>query len=539
MEAIGYIRKSKRDQSHYSLEYQEQSIREYCQRNSVDLRALFIDDGESSYTFDRPDYKALEKFIREHKKSVRYLVVLDHDRFSRNLPEALLKIEELEKKYGLKVLATNESLDIDTSDPMVFMQRAFKYLVANQELFTIRKRAKMGLRQAQMSGRYVNLAPFGYINEKTSDGKGVIQIDESKAFVVQKIFRDYLAGVPVYLIYKDVVKLGFPQKGHSAIPRILRNPLYAGLVRVTATDKEAERFVKGLHQPIISEDQFWRAYEMINTKRSMKVQPKDEFPLKGILRSPCCGGPMTAGWTKGKLKYYLYYRCIKHSNINISGKVAHDKFERVLQYLSFSQRQIDDIIIAVRSALKGSAHIKAKQLAVVEDALRKSERQLERVEQKFVDDEINSDTYNKWTRKLKVEIARSKEEIKTLKADKEEVIEAQLSLLPNLLNLRNLFEKATISQQHAIIRQVFKHNLTFVNGTFRTPEINPAFSHNLLKLKDERLLEVEQSSEVLKRIPSCGERGIRTPGPLTVNGFQDRRNRPLCHLSGRKSIKGI
>ena len=35
----------------------------------------------------------------------------------------------------------------------------------------------------------------------------------------------------------------------------------------------------------------------------------------------------------------------------------------------------------------------------------------------------------------------------------------------------------------------------------------------------------------------CGERGIRTPGPLTVNGFQDRRNRPLCHLSGGKSTK--
>ena len=32
----------------------------------------------------------------------------------------------------------------------------------------------------------------------------------------------------------------------------------------------------------------------------------------------------------------------------------------------------------------------------------------------------------------------------------------------------------------------------------------------------------------------CGERGIRTPGPLTVNGFQDRRNRPLCQLSAAK-----
>ena len=28
-----------------------------------------------------------------------------------------------------------------------------------------------------------------------------------------------------------------------------------------------------------------------------------------------------------------------------------------------------------------------------------------------------------------------------------------------------------------------------------------------------------------------GKRGIRTPGPVKINGFQDRRIRPLCHLS--------
>ena len=32
----------------------------------------------------------------------------------------------------------------------------------------------------------------------------------------------------------------------------------------------------------------------------------------------------------------------------------------------------------------------------------------------------------------------------------------------------------------------------------------------------------------------CGERGIRTPGGLHLNGFQDRRNRPLCHFSAAK-----
>ena len=33
-----------------------------------------------------------------------------------------------------------------------------------------------------------------------------------------------------------------------------------------------------------------------------------------------------------------------------------------------------------------------------------------------------------------------------------------------------------------------------------------------------------------------GKRGIRTPGPSQVNGFQDRRIRPLCHLSMRQSV---
>ena len=34
----------------------------------------------------------------------------------------------------------------------------------------------------------------------------------------------------------------------------------------------------------------------------------------------------------------------------------------------------------------------------------------------------------------------------------------------------------------------------------------------------------------------CGKRGIRTPGPVKINGFQDRRIRPLCHLSAAKVV---
>ena len=47
-----------------------------------------------------------------------------------------------------------------------------------------------------------------------------------------------------------------------------------------------------------------------------------------------------------------------------------------------------------------------------------------------------------------------------------------------------------------------------VNGTFRTTKPATKAGFNL-----------------------SGEGGIRTPGPVTVNSFQDCRNRPLCHLS--------
>lgn len=510
MSAIGYLRISKKDQSHHSLSYQERSIKEYCKRNKVQLLSVFVDDGESSYTFDRPDYKALETFIRKHKGKVRYLVVLDHDRFSRNLPEALMKIDQLERKFGLKVVATNESLDIDTNDPSVFMQRAFKYLIANQELFTIRRRTKLGLRQARLSGRWVNRAPIGYLNTKQSDGKGIIRIDESKAFIIQKIFRDYLAGIPHYLIYKEVTKMGFPQKGHSSIERILKNPLYAGLIMVSATTKEPEKLVKGLHKAIITPYQYFRAQELLEDKRPMKSQPKEEFPLRGILKSPCCGRKMTAGWTKGKLKYYIYYRCIAHSNVNIPGKMLHEKFRQLLSYLSFTKQQVDKIINIVTKSFKETLNIHKKQLEIKEQQLESTKTKIERAEEKFMNDEINANTFKKWERKYLTERSRLEEEINSLKNQIEDKADDDLKLLPHLLDLRELFNHATINQQHSILNMVFKQGLTFREDTFRTPAINPAFSHNLLKMKEKRLLLVEQSLSPQQGLPFSSGNGIRT-----------------------------
>jgi DNA invertase Pin-like site-specific DNA recombinase len=506
MDAIGYIRISKKDQSVHSKDYQRKNIQDYCEYNHIVLGSIFEDDGASSYTFDRPDYKALEDFLKVHRNKVKYLIVLDHDRFSRNLPEALQKIEQLEKRYGIKVIATSEPLDIDTADPSVFLLRAFKYLIANQELLTIRRRAKMSARHAQESGRYLNKAPYGYLNGRQVDGKMILVIDETKAYIVQKIFRDYLAGVPRYLIHQEIRDLGFPQSGNGAIFRILTNPLYAGLVRVVAHGKNPEKFVKAIHEPVISESQYWRAQDMLgHTKRAMKIQPKDEFPLKGILKSPCCGQSMTAGWSKGKSKYYLYYRCIKHSNVNISGAVLHEKFGKLLINLNFTQEAIDEIVADVKSGLSAMNEARNKELKVIIDQLARLEEKMDNAEKKLMDDTINGATYKKWNKKFMAEKGQLLKRKDELDEDLEDFINQELVVLPYLLNLPGIFEDASINQQHAILNEVFKHGLTFREGMFRTPWIHPEFRHNLQRLKQLELLEIEQLYGNFNEISLCGD----------------------------------
>ena len=58
---------------------------------------------------------------------------------------------------------------------------------------------------------------------------------------------------------------------------------------------------------------------------------------------------------------------------------------------------------------------------------------------------------------------------------------------------------------------------------------------NLSPASGRRFSANNKGDAFLHRLFVCGERGIRTPGPVKVNGFQDRRDRPLRHLSGGKS----
>ncbi len=510
MNALGYMRLSSKDQSK-SLEYQESSIREYCRKNKLNVLSFFKDNGESSYTFDRPDYKALEAYLKKYRGECQYLIVLDHDRFSRNLPEALMKIAELEKKYGVKVLSTSERVDLDTSDPDVFMKRALDYMMANKELFNIRKRTKQGIRNAKENGRYLGRALFGYRNIVDGTKRNLIEVNRPQALIVERIFRDYVLGIPPYIIYKNVKALGFAYTGKTAIQDILQNCVYAGLIKVPQFQDLPEKYVRGLHEPIISDSEFWLVQSMLNSnKRRTRIQPAEDFPLRGVLRC-WCGQSMTAGWTKGRKQYYLYYRCTTHTNYNLPGPVLHETFEKVLKGLSFQPHQIRFLIDTAKTLL--IEPLKAKKEIQNEKfrALQTVNEKIFKLEERLMNNEIENSTYQTWFQKFKEEKAllefalhgNKKSQIET----SDDIIER---LLPELSNLYQIYEKGNIIQKHTLIRGVFKDNLVWGEGMFRTAFIDPSFYDNVLKIKEKGLLFYEQPSRILGLSPVSTQRRNRT-----------------------------
>jgi len=130
---------------------------------------------------------------------------------------------------------------------------------------------------------------------------------------------------------------------------------------VPANSLGQEKYVKGIHQGIVSEADFWRCQEILGKKTPLKSLPNEKVPLRGILRHEC-GSHITAGYSKGKSKYYLYYRCQKCSSLNIPGNILHEKFNHVLELLSLTVQQAEYILRRAKEKIRDMLQLRNAQI---------------------------------------------------------------------------------------------------------------------------------------------------------------------------------
>jgi len=93
--AIIYSRVSSDEQAKgYSLGYQEEQLRKYCDLKGINVIQHYSDD-YSGKDFDRPSFNKIMAFCKKNKKSVDYLLFTNWSRFGRNVAEAFRVINLL------------------------------------------------------------------------------------------------------------------------------------------------------------------------------------------------------------------------------------------------------------------------------------------------------------------------------------------------------------------------------------------------------------------------------------------------------------
>lgn len=506
--AIGYIRISDKDQSNFSIEGQERYIRKWAEKNQVELISIFVDDGKSARNFDRPDWKKLEAVLKENYRDIDYLLFIKYDRFSRNLLQALTAIQKLEVKYNIMLEAVLEPINLPRDHPDYFRQRTQYLFDAENEWHRIRSRTKDGINQAQISGRYIHKAPFGYKNLRDEQDKPIIEIDMDKASIITHIFNQYLNNVPIQNIAQEAQKMGLTVKGHSAITRILSNCVYSGLIHVKGYRDEPERLVQGLHTGIIDQTT-WREvqYRLGNIKRPRQIM-NDEAPLRGVLLCGCCGNYLTGAKSRGKTKWYWYYKCNHHSGNNHSAEKLHAQLWEVFDGFSLSPKYANYLITKARSEMESHLQEQTVELKTKKSELKKQQDALNSLEEKFILNQINHETYNKWHSTYTHNIYILNQDMAGLQSDHSGIMELFETELPKLTDLNYCFNKANLVQKQMLIRLVFDSKLSYAKDRYRTPYILPIFEPNYLSIKENSPLIFDQQAEKPGKIPSVAPAGI-------------------------------
>jgi site-specific DNA recombinase len=471
--AIIYCRVSTSEQKEkgYSLKEQERILREYCKKNGIKIVWYFIED-HSAKDFNRPEFKKLYQIAKENKEDIDYLLVYKWDRFSRDV---FLSYEYLDKFKKLNIEVNAIDQWVDHSDPYTKFMLSV-YLVGPDVENSIRSdRVKVGIRASMMEGRSCFNAPTGYIRGKDSNNKPLMTINHEIADDIRNLYEDFATGnytqVELMVKYRsDKLKLN-----KAKLSKMLRNIFYIGEIRIKATSTEPEQIVKGLHEPIVSKEVFGNVQRILNGNKPLSNNKSsyDEYlPLRGELLCDECNKPLT-GTTKTKKngKRYSYY----HGNSNhkckckVSATDLHQQIESLLEELKPKPEIKELLLEMIKSKSKSAVDNNKIKKRSIEKEIKLLEDKKDKLLEKFIDDQIVKEVYDRYNFKYTDEIRIKKEEIMILNEEFEYIEDYYQNTLEYFDNLSTLYAGANPKGKRTIISSILEEKLRIRDKKYRTP----------------------------------------------------------------------
>ena len=307
-----YVRVSTKEQAMegYSIGEQTDRLKKFCEAHDWMIVKIYTDAGHSGADTNRP---ALQDMIIDLEAGlIDKVLVYKLDRLSRSQKDTLELIENKFLKHNVDFESMSEKLDTSTAHgrAMIGILAAFAQL----EREVIRERMSMGMEARMKEGKWRGgaPAPFGYDYEPALDK---LVISEYEAMIVKDIFTSFVSGSTINQIRDMIIEKGYNtgnSKGDKRnIRYLLDNKTYCGYMR------HKDEWIKGLHDPIIDEDTYNKAQEILaETKRRYaeagyimnKASISSNFG--GLMYCAQCGSKYSKYKTGcSKYGYHLNYGC--------------------------------------------------------------------------------------------------------------------------------------------------------------------------------------------------------------------------------------
>jgi site-specific DNA recombinase len=475
-----YCRVSTKDQvQNLSLPTQKKACLEYCERQGYSVAEIFIEEGESAKTADRPEFKKMLAFCQKNRGYVNTVVVYSLSRFSRNTNDHTT-VRALLAGLGVNLRSVTEP--IDESSTGRFMETIMSG-VAQLDNDVRTERTVAGMKAALESGRWTYKGPLGYLNTKSSqNGKTLIQ-DPAKAPLVRQAFELYSTGLYTkHQVLEKITTLGLrgpngKKLQNQVFDKMLRKPIYAGWLTVNNWGSRT----RGKFEPIISQEVFDRVQTLLRGKK-IGITPyqrnNEDFPLRHYTRCETCGKPLTGSWSKGRTQKYAYYRCAnsKCKGVNEPKEKLESLFLKHLDKLKPSPESIRLFKAVMLDSWK-EKHADSQRTF---QKLKKDLESLKERKNQLVDlllvKTLDPKTYQEQTDRLQVEIGLKELEVSQIHEEDLD-LEGILDFAEFVIsNPEKLWKDSALNQKQRFQKVLFPQGLKFGNQEFGTSESAPIYT---------------------------------------------------------------